>query len=182
MEVGGVLGHVGQRVVDLVIQDHRLVGDIGQRDAAALAERHLPVAVERGAGIDADRQRGDLGVLLPAAGEEVADRALHRGLLLVVPVNAQDRSSASGRSGSSRSAGSRPARRCRRWCASSPGAILMEGESFQPTPRSRAQPAPVPSVAMPASALSRRRSSPARSSASAPTTGGKDCPGAAPGR
>ena len=32
---------------------------------------------------------------------------------------------------------------------SSPGAISIEGETFQPWPRPRAQEAPVPSVAMP---------------------------------
>ena len=31
----------------------------------------------------------------------------------------------------------------------SPGSMRTEGETFHPCPRSRAQPAPVPSVAMP---------------------------------
>ena len=55
-----------------------------------LAEGHLPVAVERAAGIDAHRQRRELGVLAPAHAEKVADRALDRRLLLAVPVEPQD--------------------------------------------------------------------------------------------
>ena len=41
-------------------------------------------------GLTQTGQRGDLGVLAPAAGEEVADRAFDRGLGLAVPVDAQD--------------------------------------------------------------------------------------------
>ncbi len=61
------------------------------REARALAERHLPVAVEGAAGIDADRKRRHLRELFPAAGEEIAGRAFDARLLLVVPVDAQDR-------------------------------------------------------------------------------------------
>ena len=92
VEVGGVVRHVGQRVVDLVVEHvmSSFVADVLHGDLAALAEGHLPVAVEGAARVDADRQRGDLGVLAPAAGEEVADRAFDRGLRLAVPVDAQD--------------------------------------------------------------------------------------------
>ena len=86
VEVGGVLGHLPQAVVHLVVVDHFRLGPVLQGDAAPLAEGHGPVAVEGAAGVDAHRQGGDLEVLLPAGAEEVAHRALHRGDLLIVPV------------------------------------------------------------------------------------------------
>jgi hypothetical protein len=91
VEIGAVRLDLGQRVVDLVVQRHRVVRAVFERHAAAPAERHRPVAVERAARVDADRQRGDLRVFLPAAAEEIADRAFHRRGLLLVPVNAQNR-------------------------------------------------------------------------------------------
>ena len=66
VEISGVLGHIGQRVVDLVKQRHRLEADVGEGDPAPLAEGHLPVAVERAARIHADRQRGDLARICPS--------------------------------------------------------------------------------------------------------------------
>ena len=91
VEIGAVRPDVGQRVVDLVVHRHRVVRAVFERHAAPPAKRHRPVAVERAARIDADRKRGDLHVFLPAAAEEIADRALHRGRLLFLPVDAQDR-------------------------------------------------------------------------------------------
>ncbi|MGX1054275.1 hypothetical protein AB7M74_005227 [Bradyrhizobium japonicum] len=91
MEIGAVLGHLGERVVDLVVDGELLLAAVLQREARARAERHLPVAVEGAAGIDADRERGHLRELLPSAGEEIAGRAFHAWQHLVVPVDAQDR-------------------------------------------------------------------------------------------
>ena len=93
VEVGGVGGHVGQRVVHLVEDPHRLEADVLHRDLAVLSEGHLPVAVERVAGVDADRQgdeRGEGVEVCVGAGEEVADRHFDGGRLLAVPVEAQD--------------------------------------------------------------------------------------------
>ena len=55
-----------------------------------LAERHGPIAVKRAARVNAHRQGGDLEVLLPATEEEIAHGALHRGVLLAVPIDADD--------------------------------------------------------------------------------------------
>ena len=90
VEVGGVIGDVGEGVVDLVVERHLLQPDVLHGDFAALPKRHLPVGVEGAAGVDADGEGGDLGVLAPAAGEEVADGALDGGLVLAVPVDAED--------------------------------------------------------------------------------------------
>src|SRR5205085_2596682 len=46
VEVRGVLGYLGERVVDLVVEDSVGRAAVGQRDAAAPAKRHLPIAVE----------------------------------------------------------------------------------------------------------------------------------------
>ena len=91
MEIGGVLGDFGQRIIDLPVDDRVRIGiAILQRDAGALAERHLPVAIERAARIDADGERTHLRVAPPAAGEEIAERRLDGRLLLAVPIDAQD--------------------------------------------------------------------------------------------
>jgi len=90
VEIGRIGGHVGQHVVDLVVHPHRLMSDVGHRDAAVLAEGHLPVAVKRAAGVNAHGQRRNLGVLAPAHTEEVAHGAFDRRLLLAVPVEPQD--------------------------------------------------------------------------------------------
>jgi hypothetical protein len=96
MEVRGVFRHIGQRVVDLVVQDHLHVVEVGQRDPCAPAKRHLPVAVERTSWIHADRQRVHMGIAFPPVCEEVADRAFDRGVLLVVPIDAKDQETPSG--------------------------------------------------------------------------------------
>ena len=121
------------------------------RDPAALAEGHLPVAVERAAGIDADGQRGDLGVLAPAAGEEVADRALDRRAAPGRPsrcagcVNRQ----CAGRA-SSRSAGWRPGPRCRPASKVSPGRDADAGRDLPALAEVAGRALAGPSVAMPA--------------------------------
>ena len=91
MEVSGVSRHPGQRVVDLVIDCHVLLIPVLQRDPRFLAEGHLPVAIEGAARVHAHRQRVDLAILAPAAGEEIADGAFDRRLGLVVPIEAENR-------------------------------------------------------------------------------------------
>ncbi len=86
----GVLRHVRQRVVDLVVERHVLVVEVLHRDLGALAEGHRPVGVERAARIDADGERVDLGVFAPAAGEEMAHRHFHGRRRLAIPIEAQD--------------------------------------------------------------------------------------------
>ena len=66
------------------------VVEILDGDLRLLAEGHRPVAVQAAARVDADRQRADLGILAPAAGEQVAHRRLHRGLGLAVPIEAEN--------------------------------------------------------------------------------------------
>ena len=90
VEVGGVSRHLGERVVDLVVERHLLVAQVLGGDPEALAERHLPVAVEGAARVHAHRERGDLRVAAPAGGEEVAGRHLDGRCRLAVPVEAQD--------------------------------------------------------------------------------------------
>ena len=59
MEICRVDRHIGQRVVDLVVDARLDLVEVGERDATVLAERHFPVAVEGATGIDADRQGVD---------------------------------------------------------------------------------------------------------------------------
>lgn len=90
VKIGGVLGDVGQRIIDLIEKGGIFIADILQRHAAAPAERHLPVTVQGPPRIDADSQRRERAVLIPAAGEKVADRAFDARRLAPVPVDAQD--------------------------------------------------------------------------------------------
>ena len=57
VEVGAILGHLGQGVVDLVVEKPatRSGAEVLDRDPGALAERHLPVAVESAGRVDRDR-------------------------------------------------------------------------------------------------------------------------------
>ena len=58
MEISLVVGHLGESVVNLIIQAHLLAGvDVLDGYARMLTERHLPVAVKCAAGIYAHRQR-----------------------------------------------------------------------------------------------------------------------------
>ena len=121
---------------------------------APLAERHLPVAVEGAARIDADGERTHLRVAAPAAGEKIAERRLDRGMFLAVPIDAQDEIAPAHigrRDPDLLDRARRP--RSRRAASVSPGAIRIEGEIFQPRPSPRAWIAPVPSSAIPPSAL-----------------------------
>ena len=99
VEVGGVVGHVGEGVVDLVEAALRLGGMlVFERDSAAPAEGHLPEAVQAVVRVDGDGQGADLGEMVfqvaffgcPRHGKEVRQGRLDRGLFLVVPVHAQD--------------------------------------------------------------------------------------------
>ncbi len=90
VKISRVIGNVRQGVVDLVVDREILLGDILERDPESLPEGHRPVAVEGPPGVDADGERGDLGVLPPAAGEEIAHRALDRRLGLAVPIEPDD--------------------------------------------------------------------------------------------
>ena len=53
VEIGAVLGHLGQRVVDLVIDNEFLVAEVLHRDPGPLAEGHFPIAVEGAAWVHA---------------------------------------------------------------------------------------------------------------------------------
>src|SRR5690606_33913194 len=59
-------------------------------DAAAPAEGHLPVAIEGTARVHTHGKRRQLVVAVPAHAEEIPDGALHRGMFLVVPIDAND--------------------------------------------------------------------------------------------
>ena len=90
VEIGGILRDRGEGVIDLEVDRHGFVVEVLQRDLRLLAEGHGPVAVERAARVHADRQRADLRVAPPAAGEEVSHGHLNRRLRLAIPVKAQD--------------------------------------------------------------------------------------------
>ena len=90
MQVRRVLGHIGQGVVDLIINGHLLVIEVFQRDFGTLAEGHCPIAVEGPPRVNTDRQRVDLAVLAPAACEKVAHRDFDRGLGFAIPVKTQN--------------------------------------------------------------------------------------------
>src|SRR5262245_28247744 len=91
MEVSRVCWRLRQRIIDLVVNPHRLRVEVLHRDPRLPSEGHRPVAVERAARIDDDRDRGDMGILAPAHSEEVADGRFHRRLFLVVPIHPDDR-------------------------------------------------------------------------------------------
>ena len=90
VEVARVHRHGLDGVGDLVVDGGSALPAVLQRHAEALAVGHLPIAVERRAGVDADGQRGHLRVAAPAAREKVAQRALDGRRLAAVPVDAQD--------------------------------------------------------------------------------------------
>ena len=90
MEISAVLGNLAQLIVDLIVNDLLLVGEVFDGDAASLAEGHLPIAVEGTAGIDADRQGNDRGIPVPSVAEEVTGRTFHGRHLAVLPVDAQN--------------------------------------------------------------------------------------------
>ena len=90
VEVGCVLVDLGQGVVDLVVAGDLLGGAVFDGYPGAPAERHLPEAIDPVVGIDRNWQSVDLRELLPRLGEEIAYRDLDGGVLLVVPVKAQD--------------------------------------------------------------------------------------------
>ena len=99
VEIGRVLRHLGQGVVDLVIHDRILIAPVLHRDAAPLTERHFPKAVVSPVGGHQHRQGlqggeppgGAVLVLIrPEKGEKVGDRRFHRRPLLPVPVKAQE--------------------------------------------------------------------------------------------
>src|SRR5262249_27753247 len=89
-EASRVVRDFAARVGDLVVEQPLALALVRERDERASPEWHRPVAVERAPGVHAHRERRHLRVLAPAAREEVADRALDRGLWVVVPVDAQD--------------------------------------------------------------------------------------------
>ena len=90
VEVHGVVRHVGERVVERVEDVLNEPGVLARkRDLGVLPEGHLEVAVHAARRVHADGHRVDDGALTEAVAEEVADRALDRGGLLVVPVEAQ---------------------------------------------------------------------------------------------
>ena len=91
VEVGAPVGHVGEGVVDLVEARGGLRVAVLHRDAAPLAEGHLPETVEPLVRVHRHGQRADLRERPPARREEVAHGGLDRGLLVAVPVDAQDR-------------------------------------------------------------------------------------------
>ena len=90
VEVSLVRRYLAVTVINLVVHGDRFFSHIGQGEAGALSEGHGPVAVEGAAGVDADSQGTQLSILIPAHGKEIADRALNRGVLLPIPVHAQD--------------------------------------------------------------------------------------------
>ena len=86
MEISGILRHVGQGVVDLVVDDAEIVGiAVLDLDAGSFSERHLPVTIEGAPGIDADCERTYLRKPVPAAAKEIAQGTLHRRVGLIVP-------------------------------------------------------------------------------------------------
>src|SRR5208282_3517570 len=78
VEVRRVSRYFSEYIVDLIEQYHCRVRSIGHGNQASLSKRHFPIAIECAAGIHANRQRRNLRVLVPSAGEKIADRTLHR--------------------------------------------------------------------------------------------------------
>ena len=90
VEIGGVIGHIGQAVINLVEENSIFLGAVFNGHAAMLSEGHVPVAVERASGVDAYCKRRNLCVPVPAHREKVAHRAFDGRVFLSVPVDAQD--------------------------------------------------------------------------------------------
>ena len=90
MEIGDGVRQRLEGIVNLVIHDGLLVRKVLQGDAAPGQKGHLPVAVEGAARIHADSHGTDLGILVPSHAEEVAHRAFHGRMGLIVPIDAQD--------------------------------------------------------------------------------------------
>ncbi len=90
VKVRGIGRDRSERVVDLVVENHRLVTEVRHRHPAAPGKGHRPVAVEPIGRVDAHGQARDGQDLVPPAGKEIADRALDRGVILPVPVDPQD--------------------------------------------------------------------------------------------
>ena len=75
VKAGGILRHLGEGIVNLIVENHLLGRRIRHRDAATFPEWHRPVAVESAPRIHAHGERGDRGILTPSAGKEVTYRA-----------------------------------------------------------------------------------------------------------
>ena len=92
VEIGGILRHIGKRVVDLVIQVHwMLIVDIGHRYSCFLTEGHHPKAVESASRIHCNGQRVKVSIFIPSHSKEVAHRRFHGRFCFIVPVDADDR-------------------------------------------------------------------------------------------
>ena len=77
VEIGAVLGDIGQGVIDRVVEERPRSGSGARLSTVIrqmLAERHLPVAVEAAGRIDRDRERVMLQRSHQPTGEEIADR------------------------------------------------------------------------------------------------------------
>ncbi len=90
MEIGRLARDGCQYIINLVINRHVLFIAILDHKPRVLAERHLPIAIERAAGIDADGEGSQWRVFSPTAREEIADRALNGRIRFVIPINTQD--------------------------------------------------------------------------------------------
>ena len=112
----------------------RLV-EIGQRDAAVPAKRHLPVAVE-GAPRLTQTASELTGRSVPSRWRRNRRSGIRPKGWSVVPVEAQDEESASGRRGIVAQMCSAPGRRCRPARRVAPGATSIDGDTFQPGPAS----------------------------------------------
>src|SRR5690554_7241361 len=78
MEIGSILRYIGQRIIDLIIEVHRLfIIDISHGDPAFFAERHHPITIERTTRIDGYRQGIQMGIFIPPHAEEITHRCLY---------------------------------------------------------------------------------------------------------
>ena len=91
MKVGAFRRNGPHFVGDLVIQHKFFIRAVLHRYAAALAERHAPIAIEGGARVHAYGKGTDGRVASPAAGKKVTDGALDGRRFTPVPIEAQNR-------------------------------------------------------------------------------------------
>src|SRR4051812_48524869 len=91
VEIGAVLGHVGQGIIDRVIETlNRIGGKIFDSDPGVFAERHLPIAVESTGWVHCNRQRCDIAARGPAVAKEITDRSFYRRRVLAIPITAEN--------------------------------------------------------------------------------------------
>ena len=91
MKIRCIVGHIGQRVIDLVVAGHSIIADVFNRDAGRLSKRHLPIGIKPTGRIDRDRQRTHITAGAPAVAKKIAHRCFDRRGVFAIPIHAQNR-------------------------------------------------------------------------------------------